>query len=108
MSTAIKKRPLDDPDITLTAMVVIVGTLLTFVVVVFLQALFYRAEQKEYERKVVEQAPQAIRGLRADQNAILNKYRWIDQAGGIAAIPIERAMELMVERSGPEAGGEGE
>jgi hypothetical protein len=32
------------------------------------------------------------------QNAILNGYGWIDRDKGIARIPIDRAMELMLER----------
>ena len=35
----------------------------------------------------------------------LNSYGWIDRRRGIAHIPIERAMELAVERGLPEVGG---
>jgi hypothetical protein len=88
----------DDPDISLTAMVVVVGTVLTFVVVVFLQAVFYRAETAEYERKIVNEPPKKLRSVRAEQGAVLNDYRWVDRENGVVAIPIERAMEIMIER----------
>ena len=32
------------------------------------------------------------------EQEILNSYRWVDRSKGIVHIPIERAMELMVER----------
>jgi hypothetical protein len=92
----------EDPDISLTAMVVIVGAVLTFVVVVFLQAIFYRAESAEFERKVVNEMPKQLRNARAEQSALLNEYRWVDRDAGVVAMPIDRAMEIMVERAGGE------
>lgn len=89
----------DDPDIAMTTLVVVVGTVLTFVIVVFLQAVFYRAETAEYERKVVNESPKKLRSVRAEQSAVLNDYRWVDRENGVVAIPIERAMEILVERS---------
>ena len=80
-------------------MVVVVGTVLTFVIVVFLQALFYRAETAEYERKVVNESPKKLRSARAEQSTLLNEYRWIDRENGVVAIPIERAMELVVDEA---------
>ena len=35
--------------------------------------------------------------LRAEEDAILETYGWVDQAAGVARIPIERAIALMVE-----------
>jgi hypothetical protein len=37
--------------------------------------------------------------LRRDQRRQLSRYRWVDRDGGFAAIPIERGMDLFVERS---------
>jgi hypothetical protein len=36
--------------------------------------------------------------LRAEENARLETYGWVDKSAGVVRIPIERAMELMVER----------
>jgi hypothetical protein len=36
--------------------------------------------------------------LRAEEKGRLESYSWVDRERGIVAIPIERAMELMVER----------
>jgi hypothetical protein len=39
--------------------------------------------------------------IRAEEDAVLSTYGWIDEQGGIVRIPIERAMELLVERGLP-------
>ena len=38
---------------------------------------------------------------RARENAVLSSYGWVDRGAGIARIPIDRAMELLVERGLP-------
>jgi hypothetical protein len=42
--------------------------------------------------------------LRAEEDAILGSYGWVDEAGGIARIPIDRAITLIVESGMPESG----
>jgi hypothetical protein len=37
--------------------------------------------------------------LRAREDAILNNYGWVDREAGVVRIPIERAMELVVEEN---------
>ncbi len=39
--------------------------------------------------------------MRAAEEAQLHSYRWVDREAGIAAIPIERAMELLASRGIP-------
>jgi hypothetical protein len=52
---------------------------------------------------------QDLRRMRAAEDAQLENYGWVDRQGGIAAIPIDRAMELVAERGlkvhAPETGG---
>jgi hypothetical protein len=38
--------------------------------------------------------------LRSRQRAELSRYRWVDRDAGLAAIPIERAMDLVVQQEG--------
>jgi len=40
-----------------------------------------------------------LQTLRAQKDAMLNGYRWLDRGAGVVQIPIERAMELMEARS---------
>lgn len=38
--------------------------------------------------------------LRAREDAVLNTYGWTDSARGLARVPVERAMELYLEKQG--------
>lgn len=42
--------------------------------------------------------PAALRELRAREAAELGRWGWTDEANGVARVPIERAMELLVEQ----------
>jgi hypothetical protein len=42
--------------------------------------------------------PQDLKAFRAAEERILMDYGWVNKEAGIARIPIERAMELVVER----------
>jgi hypothetical protein len=39
--------------------------------------------------------------LKTEQRGVLHGYGWVDKAGGVVHIPIERAMELTVQRGLP-------
>jgi hypothetical protein len=41
------------------------------------------------------------RELRAAEDARLSSYGWVDRSGGVARIPIDRAMQIIVERGVP-------
>jgi hypothetical protein len=41
--------------------------------------------------------------LRAEEDAVLASYAWVDKRGGFVRIPVDRAMELIVERGLPPA-----
>ena len=43
-------------------------------------------------------APKELKQYKAAQDEILNNYRWVDQQSGIVRIPIERAMDILLER----------
>ncbi len=42
-----------------------------------------------------------LRAYRTRESALLDGYAWLDAKGGIARIPIERAMSLLAERGWP-------
>jgi hypothetical protein len=82
-----------------TSLIITVGVLLvilTFVLILLLQAGFYRAEAEENTRKVVEPRSEELASLRAAQEADLHAYRWIDKEKGRIGIPVERAMAEIV------------
>lgn len=39
--------------------------------------------------------------LRRQEDAVLSTYGWVDEKAGVARIPIDRAMQLLVERGLP-------
>jgi hypothetical protein len=39
--------------------------------------------------------------LRAQEDAILTSYAWVDKKAGVARIPIDRAIEIVTERGLP-------
>jgi hypothetical protein len=41
--------------------------------------------------------------LRAEEDAILTSYAWVDKPGGFVRIPVDRAMEILLERGLPPA-----
>ena len=82
-----------------TPLVFTVGTVFViflFVLILLLQAWFYRAQRQEYQAKVVVPRNEALDASLAAQQQDLHSYRWVDREGGVVGIPIERAMELVI------------
>ena len=53
----------DDPNVAASAVVGIISAILLFVIIVVLQAFFYRAERSELEKKVYSQPYQMLQHL---------------------------------------------
>ena len=87
----------DDLDVSMTATVGIVSVILTIATIYAVQALYFNYANTESVRKVV-QVPTADADSRlAEQEAILARYSWVNRAERKVTIPIERAMNLVVE-----------
>jgi hypothetical protein len=56
------------------------------------------AEIGHVEQSLVESARRGL-DAREEQREALTHYAWVDRARGVARIPIDRAIELTVERS---------
>jgi hypothetical protein len=48
---------------------------------------------------------EVLDGLRAEEDALLGGFAWIDREGGIARIPIESAMRVLAARTSTGGGG---
>ncbi len=88
-----------DPNAPLTALLGVVGAVLLFVVIVALQALFYRQEALERVRKVENVRAEELARNIASQQERLHGYRLLDPATGAVAIPIERARDIVFKRA---------
>ncbi len=51
--------------------------------------------------RIQESPRRDLEDLRAYEDSVLNHYAWVDQQKGVVGLPIERAMELIVQRGIP-------
>jgi len=85
------------------AVVASVAAALAFVYALslFLTGGWLATRNLEYAAKVYEPENTAVSDALAEQQAVLDQdYRWIDKEQGRVGVPIERAVELVVERAG--------
>ena len=87
----------DDINTKLVAVVGLISVLAVIGSIVGIQTLYYNFEQSENDRKVIAVEAIDAKNLLAEQEAKLNRAGWLDRENGIVAIPIERAMELVVD-----------
>ena len=86
----------NDTNTPMLALVGFVGAILVFALIVGLQVLYYATAEKEREQKVIEAPTAESDSLIAEQKIKLTQYGWLDRKQNKVAIPIERAMELVV------------
>lgn len=85
-----------DPNAATTITIGILAAIFVILSIIVLQAVFFRAQDREHRIKVVAETPQELKDLRAAQIEKLQGYRWVDKKEGVAGIPIDRAMEIVV------------
>lgn len=68
--------------------------------VILLEAWVNTRVAQEQEIKIVAPPMVELDAYKAEQQALLSEYRWTDQEAGVVQLPIERAMELVVQESG--------
>jgi hypothetical protein len=78
----------------------IVSGIMLLVIVIGTQAWFQNEEQSEIATKALEFPHQGLIDLQSGQRANINSYRWVDQKNGVVAIPIGRAMDVMLQTNG--------
>jgi hypothetical protein len=86
----------DELDTSAVALVGFVGAIVLFAVIVVLVVVFYQVEAREQYAKDTSQAYGQVSRLAADQQGRLAGYGWVDEEDGVARIPIDRAMDLVV------------
>ena len=86
----------DDPDTASTWMVGFISLLLIVVTILLLQVVYYDVLTDE----IASKRPQtyAVEELLQSQTAQIERgVRWVDKEHGLVGMPIEMAMELVVE-----------
>jgi len=56
------------------------------------------------EPRLQTMAPLDLKDYRADQEKILKGYGWVDSQAGIVRIPVDRAMDLLLQKGYPVRG----
>ncbi|HVT89226.1 MAG TPA: hypothetical protein VHD56_10270 [Tepidisphaeraceae bacterium] len=82
-----------------SSFIITVGAVSGFLVIVIaigLQAWFMSEQQSELESLYDKSVNVDLQDLKDKQRANLTTYRWIDKEKGIAAMPIDQAMKLLV------------
>jgi len=51
--------------------------------------------------RIEEHPALELKELRTQEDSVLSSYGWVDKKAGVVRIPIERAMELQLERGFP-------
>ncbi|MEW6235563.1 MAG: hypothetical protein AB1656_09275 [Candidatus Omnitrophota bacterium] len=77
-------------------MLIGIAAMLILLTIALATQTFSLTIQQGETQKFIEQKPAELTALVKEQQAALIGYRWIDKEKKIAAIPIERAMELVV------------
>ena len=86
-----------DPQTISTLVVGIVGIALAWVIIMGLEVIFHKTAKAEFERKIVQQESAPLLESRAKQQQRLDGYHWVNEAAGTVAIPIEQAMDAVIE-----------
>jgi hypothetical protein len=87
----------DDLNTPKIAAVGFISAIIIFALIILMQVMYYWAESQQRVVKDIDQPYLEYATLAADQQAKLAKYQWLDQKEKTVAIPIRRAMELVVE-----------
>jgi hypothetical protein len=87
----------NDLNTSTIALVGFVGALLTFVLIVALQVLYFAVSREQTQRKVIGASTAGSDTLLAEQEVRLTRYGWIDRQEKQVVVPIERAMDLVVD-----------
>jgi ATP/ADP translocase len=91
----------NDVNTPVIALVGFISALVFFAIVIFLQVVFYQFQSRQHFADATAQPPLELTNLVQNQQARLAEYRWVDQKKGVVAIPIDRAMELVVADLSP-------
>ncbi len=90
----------DDVKTSKIALVGFLGSIIVVIVVFALQVIYYHAVAVQFQEKDIDTPFVELQRATSAQQAKLVQYHWVDQAKGVAAIPIERAMEIVVREGG--------
>ncbi len=87
----------DDLHTGTITLVGIVSAVITFVIIVAAQVLYYQFQSIEHQRKSVDVPLAQTDAALKIQNEELNSYSWIDREKGSVSVPIEVAKKEVLQ-----------
>lgn len=89
----------DDMNNRVIGVIGFVGCAITLALVFFFQALYY-GYRDDIEARLADRGPDAPEiVVQREQQAKLAEYGWVDRDKKIVALPIDKAMELVIQES---------
>lgn len=88
----------DNINAAAIAMVGFLGIIVVFAIVLILEVIYYRVAASQDEEKSINEPFVELDRMVATQQERLGQYRVVDRRQGIFAIPVDRAMELVVRQ----------
>src|SRR4051812_19329723 len=64
------------------------------------QPVLVNVQKRTPEPHLQISPPEELQQLRRQEDQVLSTYGWVDRGNGFARIPIDRAMQLFIERQG--------
>lgn len=86
----------DDLNTPVIAVVGFVSAILTFAIVMGLQAGYHQYAAKLRQEKAVSENSDRSAAVISAQKATMNSYGWVNKEAGKVSLPIDRAMLLVV------------
>ncbi len=87
----------DDPTAGPTVFVAAIGVIVFTAAVFALQGYYGRVLEEELEIKNTPRTSGQYEGVRTERLERMTKYEWLDADAGAVAIPIDRAIDLVIE-----------
>lgn len=88
-----------EPKNPLIAFLLISSCIFVVAIIAFFSWMFIVTRDNENNRKINASKYVDVQNVRKAEDAKLNGYQYIDQEKGTVRIPVERAMQLMVEEA---------
>ena len=91
----------DDINTRTIALVGLLGVILTTALILGLIVVYYDQAKSQEEDKIIRPSWPELDGVLEEQNEKLADYDWADKEERVVRIPIDEAMELVVEELSP-------
>lgn len=86
----------DDPKPSATAFALAIGIIVVILSVIGLEALYYAVESDHAGSSALLASFPTRTELKKEQLGNTGGYRWVDRQAGVVAIPLDRAMDLVI------------